>query len=78
MDKTEILRVEKYLRSLFRLDTIRIEARPNKKDSVEVMVGDEFIGVLAAGLVRGEAMRPALEAANAAAARLVSTPENER
>ena len=40
--------------------------------------GDEFIGVLAAGLVRGEAMRPALEAANAAAARLVSTPENER
>ena len=46
MDKTEILRVEKYLRSLFRLDTIRIEARPNKKDSVEVMVGDEFIGVI--------------------------------
>ena len=40
--------------------------------------GDEFIGVLAAGLVRGEAMRPALLAANAAAARLVSTPENER
>ncbi len=40
--------------------------------------GDEFIGVLAARLVRGEAMRPALEAANAAAARLVSTPENER
>ena len=40
--------------------------------------GDAFIGVLAAGLVRGEAMRPALEAANAAAARLVSTPENER
>jgi len=46
VDKTEILRVEKYLRSLFRLDTIRIEARPNKNDSVEVMVGDEFIGVI--------------------------------
>ena len=46
VDKTEILRVEKYLRSLFRLDTIRIEARPNKKDSVEVMVGDEFIGFI--------------------------------
>jgi hypothetical protein len=46
VDKTEILRVEKYLRSLFRLDTIRVESRPNKKDSVEVMVGDEFIGVI--------------------------------
>ena len=46
MDRTELFRVEKYLRSLFRLDTIRIEARPNKKDSVEVMVGDEFIGVI--------------------------------
>jgi hypothetical protein len=46
VDRTEILRVEKYLRSLFRLDTIRIEARPTKKDSVEVMVGDEFIGVI--------------------------------
>ena len=46
MDKTEILRVEKYLRSLFRLDTIRVEVRPNKTDSVEVNVGDEFIGVI--------------------------------
>ena len=46
VDRTEILRVEKYLRSLFRLDTIKIEARPNKTDSVEVNVGDEFIGVI--------------------------------
>jgi hypothetical protein len=46
VDKTEILRVEKYLRSLFRLDTIRVEVRPNKTDSVEVNVGDEFIGVI--------------------------------
>jgi hypothetical protein len=46
VDRTEILRVEKYLRSLFRLDTIRIEARPSKTDSVEIMVGDEFIGVI--------------------------------
>lgn len=37
--------------------------------------GDEFIGVLAAALVRGETMQKALAAANAAAARLVSTPE---
>ncbi|HAH10471.1 MAG TPA: DUF3126 domain-containing protein [Alphaproteobacteria bacterium] len=46
MDKVEILRVQKYLRDTFRLDTIHVEARPNKKDSAEVMVGDEFIGVI--------------------------------
>jgi ribokinase len=40
--------------------------------------GDEFIGVLAGSLARGSAMRKALEEANAAAARLVATPENER
>jgi ribokinase len=40
--------------------------------------GDEFIGVLAAGLALGRGMREALEAANAAAARLVATPESER
>jgi hypothetical protein len=46
VDKVEILRVQKYLRSTFRLDTIMVEARSNKKDSAEVMVGDEFIGVI--------------------------------
>lgn len=40
--------------------------------------GDEFIGVLAAGLVRGRGLRTALADANAAAARLVATPESER
>jgi ribokinase len=40
--------------------------------------GDEFIGVLAAGLVQGKSMRAALESANAAAAKLVATPESER
>jgi ribokinase len=40
--------------------------------------GDEFIGVLAAALARGEAMRGALAAANSAAAKLVSTPEDVR
>jgi hypothetical protein len=46
LDKVEILRVQKYLRDTFRLDTIAVEARPNKKDSAEVMVGGEFIGVV--------------------------------
>jgi len=54
VDKTEILRVEKYLRSLFRLDTIKIESRPSKSDSVEVNVGDEFIGVISKDTEDGE------------------------
>ncbi|SDA78087.1 ribokinase [Mesorhizobium qingshengii] len=40
--------------------------------------GDEFVGALAAGLARGDAMRVAVTAANAASALLVSTPEAER
>lgn len=40
--------------------------------------GDEFIGVLAAQLARGSDMEPALRAANAAAAKLVATPEADR
>ena len=40
--------------------------------------GDEFIGVLAAGLAQGKGMRAALEEANIAAAKLVATPESER
>ena len=46
MDRTEILRVQKYLRNLFRLDTIELQARQNRADSVEVMVGGEFIGIV--------------------------------
>ncbi|WP_179298003.1 ribokinase [Mesorhizobium carmichaelinearum] len=40
--------------------------------------GDEFVGALAAALTRGEGMRAAVTAANAASALLVSTPEAER
>lgn len=46
MDNDEILRVQKYLRGKFRLDTITLHRRANKDDSVEVMIGDEFIGVI--------------------------------
>lgn len=45
MNRTEIWRVEKYLRNLFRLDTITLVER-QKSDSVEVHVGGEFIGVI--------------------------------
>ena len=46
MDKSEVSRVQKYLCDTFRLDTIALRERPNKDDSVEVYIGDEFIGVV--------------------------------
>lgn len=45
MTRSEIWRLEKYLRNLFRLDTITILERP-QPDSVEVHVAGEFIGVI--------------------------------
>ncbi len=46
MDQSEIKQLETYLRKKFRLDTIEVRQRPVKDDSVEVFIGDEFIGVL--------------------------------
>ena len=46
MTRSEIWRIEKYLRNLFRLDTITVVERPKQDDSVEVQVNGEFIGVL--------------------------------
>jgi ribokinase len=40
--------------------------------------GDEFVGAFAAALARGQPREAAIAAANAAAARLVATPERER
>jgi hypothetical protein len=39
-------RAQAYLRKLFGNPNIRVLARPKKKDSAEVLVGDEFIAVL--------------------------------
>ena len=46
MTRSEIWRLEKYLRNLFRLDTITIVERVKQPDSVEVLVNGEFIGVI--------------------------------
>lgn len=46
MDKTELERVQRYLRTLFGNPQIKVQGRPKKKDSAEVYLGDEFIGVL--------------------------------
>ncbi|MCZ8187990.1 MAG: DUF3126 family protein [Beijerinckiaceae bacterium] len=46
MDKAELQKVETYLRRTFANAAIRVVARPKKKDSAEVYIGDEFVGVV--------------------------------
>jgi hypothetical protein len=46
LTRSEIWRLEKYLRNLFRLDTISVVERPNQPDSVEMHVAGEFIGII--------------------------------
>lgn len=46
MNREEIVRLETYLRKLFQLDSIEVRQRPNKDDSAEIYIGDEFIGIM--------------------------------
>ena len=46
MNRDEITRLENYLRKLFDLQSMEVRQRPNKDDSAEVYIGDEFIGIL--------------------------------
>jgi hypothetical protein len=46
LNREEIVRLESYLRKLFRLDIIEVRQRPSKDDSAEVYIGDEFVGIL--------------------------------
>ena len=46
MTRDEILKLERYLKKIFRLPDIQVRQRPRKEDSAEVFVGEEFIGVL--------------------------------
>jgi hypothetical protein len=46
VDKTELAKVERYMRKTFANHSIRIVARPKKDDSAEVYLGEEFVGVL--------------------------------
>ena len=54
MDKTDLSKVETYLRRTFSNAAIRVVARPKKKDSAEVYMGDEFIGILSEDNEDGE------------------------
>jgi uncharacterized protein DUF3126 len=42
----EIAKLTNFLRSKFDLTTISVRKRPQKTDSAEVYIGDEFIGVI--------------------------------
>ncbi len=46
MDKTELLNLQNYFRRIFNNANIRVVARPRKNDSAEVMIGDEFVGIV--------------------------------
>ncbi|WP_375459747.1 DUF3126 family protein [uncultured Enterovirga sp.] len=46
MDKTEIAKLERYLREKFANKSIKIAARPKKSDSADVYLGDEQIGTV--------------------------------
>jgi hypothetical protein len=44
--RDEIIKLERYLKRVFRLSALEVKQRPQKDDSAEVYVDDEFIGVL--------------------------------
>lgn len=46
MDRNEILKLETYFRSRFNVPSMTVRQRPQKDDSAEVYIDDEFIGVL--------------------------------
>lgn len=46
MDRSEISRVETYLRRKFGNDTISVDAAGRDDESAEISIGGEFIGIL--------------------------------
>ncbi len=54
MDKTELAKLQAFLRRTFANASIRVVARPRKTDSAEVYVGEEFIGVISVDDEDGE------------------------
>lgn len=46
MTRDEIIKLERYLKKVFRLPVLEVKQRPRKEDSAEVFVGDEFIGII--------------------------------
>ena len=46
MDRKEITKLETFFRGKFNMPSIQVRQRPQKADSAEVYIGDEFIGVV--------------------------------
>jgi Protein of unknown function (DUF3126) len=46
MKKEELGRLQKYMRGVFKLEDLAIKARPQKDDSAEVFINEEFIGII--------------------------------
>lgn len=46
LDKTDLAKIERFMRQTFSNASIRVVARPKKADSAEVFVGEEFVGVV--------------------------------
>lgn len=46
MNPEEIKKLTRFFRSKFQLANIEVRKRPQKNDSAEVYIGDEFIGVI--------------------------------
>jgi hypothetical protein len=44
--RDEIFKLERYLQRMFRMTDLQVKQRPQKDDSAEVYLGEEFIGVL--------------------------------
>jgi hypothetical protein len=44
--QTEVVRLQDYLRTKFNVPDLKIVMRNTKDDSAEVMIGEEFIGVV--------------------------------
>ncbi len=46
MDKTELAKLERFMRRTFSNASLSVRARPKKKDSAEVYIGEEYIGII--------------------------------
>lgn len=46
METSEILRIQSYLREKFNTERLTLDMKSKKSDSIEVLVGGEFIGVI--------------------------------
>jgi len=58
MNSTEIAKLQAYLRDTFNNDSIVVKKRAATTDSVELLLGDEFLGVIYKDVDEGEVSYP--------------------